>query len=634
MISRKELVKKAKNNLKRHYWIFVAICLVAAFIGTEYKETLETFALRSNEDYSDDEESSSSVAIVNSNIDEISNNAVFEAIGSVITGDEDFGKLQADEKVSEAKKNATDVLGRNRGVLAAVINNITSGGIVFTFVDTIIALIGSKKIAVMSLIIIALLIYVFLTFFIKKAYLVISRRIILEGRIYDKVEPGKFMFLIRVKRWCKTAWVLFVTTVYTWAWSLTIVGLFIKPFSYLLVPYILAENPDLKANEAITLSRRMMKGYKFKAFLYGLSFLGWECLSYLTIGIVGILFVNPFMATFYAEFYVAVRNRAKAAGIEGMELLNDRFLYEKASEDELKREYAFVYEHMHEEEPVLDIEDYNFAGIRRLRKLRIFLANTFGIIIFNSRNELEFEEKKKDILKMRKLKDEATGVVYPSRLFTLKEKRIELENTVYMRNYSILSIIMIFFVLSIAGWMWEVLFHLITKHTLVNRGVLHGPWLPIYGSGAVLILMLLKKLRNRPLMQFIASMVLCGVIEYATSVILELLCNRRWWSYKGYFLNINGRVCAEGLLVFGIGGMMIVYFIAPLLDNYFRKIDWKVLGTVCVSVLAVFVIDVIYSFRYPNTGKGISSYNDKCVTMYCREVEPVYENHKGFYQEF
>ena len=107
------------------------------------------------------------------------------------------------------------------------------------------------------------------------------------------------------------------------------------------------------------------------------------------------------------------------------------------------------------------------------------------------------------------------------------------------------------------GWIWEVTFHLISSHTFVNRGVLHGPWLPIYGSGGILILICLKKLRNKPVVEFFASVVLCGFVEYFASLYLEISCGRRWWNYNGYFLNLNGRICAEGLLVFGLGGVVI-----------------------------------------------------------------------------
>ena len=95
-----------------------------------------------------------------------------------------------------------------------------------------------------------------------------------------------------------------------------------------------------------------------------------------------------------------------------------------------------------------------------------------------------------------------------------------------------------------------------------------------------------------------------------TPLYLEISCGRRWWNYNGYFLNINGRICAEGLLVFGLGGVAIVYIIAPLLDNFFRKIKLRVVGAVCAALIVAFVVDMVYSKKNPNTGKGISTFND------------------------
>jgi hypothetical protein len=90
----------------------------------------------------------------------------------------------------------------------------------------------------------------------------------------------------------------------------------------------------------------------------------------------------------------------------------------------------------------------------------------------------------------------------------------------------------------------------------------------------VIILVLLKKLREKPALEFVAAMVLCGCLEYFSSWYLEMTHDgQRWWDYTGYFLNINGRICAEGLLTFGLGGLAIVYLLAPALDNLLSRID-------------------------------------------------------------
>lgn len=168
--------------------------------------------------------------------------------------------------------------------------------------------------------------------------------------------------------------------------------------------------------------------------------------------------------------------------------------------------------------------------------------------------------------------------------------------------------VMIFFVMSLAGWIWEVGLHLISSGSFVNRGFLHGPWLPIYGCGSVMIWMLHNKLPRKPLLEFSAIILLCGCIEYGVSWFLEQTYGMRWWDYSDYFLNLNGRICVEGLLAFGIGGMAFVHLFVPLLDRLFRRIPKKILVVVCLLLILIFCGDLICSGRNPNLGTGIAGY--------------------------
>lgn len=138
---------------------------------------------------------------------------------------------------------------------------------------------------------------------------------------------------------------------------------------------------------------------------------------------------------------------------------------------------------------------------------------------------------------------------------------------------------------------------------------MHGPYVPIYGFGGTLILVILNKLRKYPLLEFISAIVLCGFVEYFTAYYLETVNNgTKWWDYTGYFLNLHGRICAEGLLIFGIGGMLVVYLVAPLLDNLIRKMNSKVIITLCIVLSLIFFVDMGYSVKHPNKGKGITDY--------------------------
>ena len=114
------------------------------------------------------------------------------------------------------------------------------------------------------------------------------------------------------------------------------------------------------------------------------------------------------------------------------------------------------------------------------------------------------------------------------------------------------------------GWIWEVGLHLFRYQEFVNRGILHGPWLPIYGSGSILILILLKKFRKKSLL-ILSAMLVCGVVEYGASYVLERMHNGvRWWDYSDYFLNLHGRICAEGLLCFWFGKLVYCLFSCSL----------------------------------------------------------------------
>ena len=142
----------------------------------------------------------------------------------------------------------------------------------------------------------------------------------------------------------------------------------------------------------------------------------------------------------------------------------------------------------------------------------------------------------------------------------------------------------------------------------VNPGVLFGPWLPIYGTGSVLALIALKRIRENHLLTFFAMVLLAGIIEYFTSWFLETTFGLKWWDYTGYFLNLNGRICLEGLLTFGLAGSLAIYFIAPLLDELLQKIPQQKKNILLSFLLAFFFADLIHSLFQPNTGLGITDY--------------------------
>ncbi|OUQ52655.1 DUF975 family protein [Lachnoclostridium sp. An118] len=603
MPTRKEMKRKARRALKRHYIMYVAICLIAAYVGSEFTSSLNVLDVTpASGSYHTEERLERPSGI---------NEGFADVMYDMLAGDEEDGKALSDElKAEEIERSRTGnpAFGRSRGVLASLVNSVTSGSIVVSMLAALHSLTGSENLAILIFILLGAAFLFSIWFFFVNIFKVISRRVFLEGRVYEKVPFQRMLFLLRVKKWTKVSCTMFLASLYQLLWSLTIVGGFVKYFSYYLVPYIAAENPDIAPGEAIRLSRRMMKGHKWECFVFEMSFFPWLLLGGATFGISEILYSNPYRAAFFSEYYADMRAEAKKAHLKGSELLNDTYLYEMP-EDEL------IY---------LAYEDVISALIRRpkdilkLSGVRKFFADQLGVLLTNSKTEKEYEQMQGRLVKMELLKDAVDRKAYPSRLSAVPEveKRQRIETIHYLRHYSIWSIVLLFFIFSAIGWVWEVSLHLVTDGEFVNRGVLHGPWLPIYGGGGVLILMLLNRLRKRPVLEFIGIVVLCGCVEYTTSFVLEILHNgERWWDYSGYFLNLNGRICAEGLLVFGIGGIAIVYMLAPLLDNQIQRIRPWVLIPLCLILLTAFTVDNVYSARHPNSGKGITDYEEKTACL-------------------
>lgn len=177
--------------------------------------------------------------------------------------------------------------------------------------------------------------------------------------------------------------------------------------------------------------------------------------------------------------------------------------------------------------------------------------------------------------------------------------------------YGFFFYVPVFFLLSFGGWIWEILIYLVKDGEFVNRGVLFGPWLPVYGCGGVLLIFLLGRWVDKPVRVFFLSLVLGTVLEYFTSFFLEWVWGVRWWDYSGEFLNVNGRVCLWGSLLFGVGGWLLICYVNPYLKLLYRKI-WrmemgrKVLQLVCLVLLIFFTADAAWAADFPNMGRNIS----------------------------
>lgn len=171
----------------------------------------------------------------------------------------------------------------------------------------------------------------------------------------------------------------------------------------------------------------------------------------------------------------------------------------------------------------------------------------------------------------------------------------------------------------------EVIFTLITDKKLTNRGFYIGPYCPIYGVGCILILLVCSKYENYPLIFFTFSIFIASILEYFTSYFMEKLFKARWWDYSKRKFNLNGRICLETMIPFGLIACFVMYVLNPIITNFINKLSPSCLNTSAIILLILFIIDFIISFNvinnFKNTVKSVSI-NDRTedVNKYVKNV--------------
>ena len=512
--NRREIKSEGKRALRKNYWRIVGVMLLVTVMTTGlnfYSPEADIAGMNSGRLYT------------NSNA-----NIMNDWYNSLETAAEGTDEAQVLTFLGERYTP-------KKGVLAQVYNTITADkSVLYGTLNSVNDMVFKDRFGEGVVIMVGVFLSVIFSIFVVNVIQVGHCRFIMENRNYGETKFDRVFFPWRTRKGMRVGLIMLKKSVFLFLWDITIIGGIIKSYSYKMVPYILAENPDMNHRDVFRLSRRMMKGYKWKAFVMDLSYIGWYALNIIVpFGILKWVWITPYMDTVYGEMYYQLRAKAKADGLELAELLGDEYLYPETT----------------------DLDDYPVE-----------------------KNPL-YNERGRNWIKID-----------------------------YHRNYTVTSLILMFFVFSLIGWCWEVSLHLFNDGVFVNRGFFHGPWLPIYGSGGVLILVLLRRFADRPALMFVLTVILCGVVEYSVATFLWETQHTYWWNYSGYFLNIHGRVCAEGLLVFGLGGLAFVYVLAPLFDEIFKRIPKRAAVSVCCILLIAFGADTVYSLISPNTGEGITDY--------------------------
>ncbi len=149
---------------------------------------------------------------------------------------------------------------------------------------------------------------------------------------------------------------------------------------------------------------------------------------------------------------------------------------------------------------------------------------------------------------------------------------------------------------SIIGWVYESTICSIGQRKLINRGFLNGPYCPIYGTGAVLVLLVLGRIQN-PVLLFFAGAVLTCSLEYLTSWLMEKLFHARWWDYSKRKFNIGGRVCLIGAVVFGAFSVVLILVLHPWVKSLTDRLTDTALTWICAILLVGIVSDLIVTVK-------------------------------------
>lgn len=411
-----------------------------------------------------------------------------------------------------------------KGLFSVFVNEMTSSGSLgFGLLNGFNKLIFHERIGESVTIFIMTVILALIWIFVKNPILIGRCRYFMEHRLYGETSADRLLFIFKTGMVRHTAFIMLLKSVRQTLWNLTVIGGVIKHYEYLMIPYVLAEDPTITYREAFARSKRLMEGEKLNAFLIDLSLFPSVLLDGVTFHISSLFFFNIFRECIFAEFSSALR-----------------------------LEKCMIYDiHLCE----------NKTGLQRYP-------------------------------------DEMSRAPYMEKFRGL--------STDYNKSYGGDMPVIFFFFFSFIGWAWEVLFYLMNEGRFINRGTMMGPWLPIYGLAGWIIIYLLRPLRKKPALMFFGTVAVCGGMEYMTSWLLELIFKTRWWDYAGYFLNLHGRICLEGLLVFGLAGVTMTYFIAPVADNVFRRIPRRARKIIFTVLIILFFADLGYSALNPNMGNGIT----------------------------
>lgn len=166
-----------------------------------------------------------------------------------------------------------------------------------------------------------------------------------------------------------------------------------------------------------------------------------------------------------------------------------------------------------------------------------------------------------------------------------------------MHAYTTLQWVLFFYFYCLCGWIWESCYVSACQHRWVNRGFLHGPLLPIYGSGALIILLATIPVQQSLWLIYFFGMLAATALEYVTGAVMERLFKVRYWDYSSHRCNLNGYICLSSSLAWGAFSILLVRVIHPPIEGLVLRIPGGWTAPLALVLTAAFTVDAVQSVR-------------------------------------
>lgn len=158
---------------------------------------------------------------------------------------------------------------------------------------------------------------------------------------------------------------------------------------------------------------------------------------------------------------------------------------------------------------------------------------------------------------------------------------------------SLLYILTYFVIYSFLGWVLESVVRTVCERKIINTGFLIGPFCPIYGFGAIIMLLFLNTFENNSILLFFIAFVVLSLWEYLVGVLLEKFFSTKYWDYSDHKFNYKGRICLANSIAWGILGVLFIKYIHPFIENIIGYVDSTYLAIATTIIICVILIDAI-----------------------------------------